>query len=121
VLPKYLKPFHIEKSRLMRIGPKTDGGYIVDKRVLGKNNILVTCGLNDDWEFEKDFIKKNGDIPIIAFDHTVNNDFWIKRFKKDFISLLFLKKLKINKILDVFKFIDYRLFFRKNKTHYKKK
>ena len=121
MLPKYLKPFHIEKSSLMRIGPKTDGGYIVDKRILGKNNILVTCGLNDDWEFEKDFIKKNGDIPIIAFDHTVNNDFWIKRFKKDFISLLFLKKLKINKILDVFKFIDYRLFFRKNKTHYKKK
>ena len=121
MLPKYLKPFHIEKSSLMRIGPKTDGGYIVDKRILGKNNILVTCGLNDDWEFEKDFIKKNGDVSIIAFDHTVNNEFWIKRFKKDFISLLLLKKLSLNKILDVFKYIDYRIFFRKNKIHYRKK
>ena len=27
MLPKYLKPFHIEKSSLMRIGPKTDGGF----------------------------------------------------------------------------------------------
>ena len=53
MLPKYLKPFHVNKSNLIRIGPKTDGGYIVDKRILGKNNILVTCGLNDDWEFEK--------------------------------------------------------------------
>jgi len=121
VLPKYLKPLHVEKSNLIRIGPKTDGGYVVDKRILGKNKILVTCGLNDDWEFEKDFIKKNGDVSIIAFDHTVNNEFWIKRFKKDFISLLLLKKLKPNKILDVFKYLDYLLFFRKNKIHYKKK
>ena len=72
MLPKYLKPFHVNKSNLIRIGPKTDGGYIVDKRILGKNNILVTCGLNDDWEFEKEFVKKNKDAPIIAFDHTVN-------------------------------------------------
>tara|TARA_B100001250_G_C19783664_1_gene783055 strand:+ start:199 stop:978 length:780 start_codon:yes stop_codon:yes gene_type:complete len=121
VLPKYLKPLHVKKSNLMRIGPKTDGGYIIDKRILGNNNILVTCGLNDDWEFEKDFIKKNGDVSIIAFDHTVNNEFWIKRFKKDFISLLLLKKLSLNKILDVFKYIDYRIFFRKNKIHYRKK
>jgi len=121
VLPKYLKPFHVKKSNLLRIGPKTDGGYIVDRRILGKNNILVTCGLNDDWEFEKDFIKKNGDVSIIAFDHTINNEFWIKRFKKDIISLLLLKKLRLNKIIDVFKYIDYRLFFRKNKIHYKKK
>lgn len=121
MLPKYLKPLHVKKSNLMRIGPKTDGGYIIDKRILGNNNILVTCGLNDDWEFEKDFIKKNGDVSIIAFDHTVNNEFWIKRFKKDFISLLLLKKLSLNKILDVFKYIDYRIFFRKNKIHYRKK
>ena len=121
MLPKYLKPLHVEKSNLIRIGPKTDGGYVVDKRILGKNKILVTCGLNDDWEFEKDFIKKNGDVSIIAFDHTVNNEFWIKRFKKDFISLLLLKKLSLNKILDVFKYIDYRIFFRKNKIHYRKK
>ncbi len=121
MLPKYLKPFHVKKSNLLRIGPKTDGGYIVDRRILGKNNILVTCGLNDDWEFEKDFIKKNGDVSIIAFDHTINNEFWIKRFKKDIISLLLLKKLRLNKIIDVFKYIDYRLFFRKNKIHYKKK
>ncbi len=121
MLPKYLKPLHVEKSNLIRIGPKTDGGYVVDKRILGKNKILVTCGLNDDWEFEKDYIKKNGDVSIIAFDHTVNNEFWIKRFKKDFISLLLLKKLKPNKILDVFKYLDYLLFFRKNKIHYKKK
>jgi len=58
VLPKFFKPFHISKSNLIRIGPKTDGGYIVDKRIFKKTDTLITCGLNDDWEFEKSFLKK---------------------------------------------------------------
>ena len=43
-------------------------------------------------KYVAEFVKKNKDVPIIAFDHTVNKDFWIKRFKKDFFSLLLLKK-----------------------------
>ena len=121
MLPKFLKPYHIKLSNLIRIGPKTDGGYIIDKRVLNKTNILITCGLNDDWEFEKNFLKKKPTTQIIAFDHTVNQDFWIKRFKKDIISLLLLRKLRISKILDIFKYINYCLFFSKNKKHYIKK
>ena len=37
------------------------------------------------------------------------------------MALLLLKKLKLDKILDVFKFIDYKFFFRKNKIHFQKK
>ena len=51
MLPKFLKPFHIDKSNLIRIGPKTDGGYVLDKRIIDKVDTLITCGLNDDWEF----------------------------------------------------------------------
>ena len=95
MLPKFLKPFHISKSNLIRIGPKTDGGYIVDKRIFNKTDTLITCGLNDDWEFEKSFLKKNKNSKIFAYDHTVTKEFWLSRFKKDIISLLLLKKLKI--------------------------
>ena len=75
MLPKFLKPYHIKSSNLVRIGPRTDGGYIIDKRILNKIDILITCGLNDDWEFERSFFKKKPNIKIIAFDHTVNNHF----------------------------------------------
>ena len=121
MLPKFLKPYHTKLTNLIRIGPKNDGGYIIDKRVLNKTNILITCGLNDDWEFEKSFFKIKPTIQITAFDHTVNQDFWIKRFKKDIISFLLLKKLRISKILDIFKYINYCLFFSENKKHYIKK
>ena len=93
MLPKFLKPFHVSKSNLIRIGPKTDGGYIVDKRIFNKTDTLITCGLNDDWEFERNFSKKKPNTQIIAFDHSVNQNFWIKRFKKDIISLLLFRKL----------------------------
>jgi hypothetical protein len=121
VLPKFLKPYQISNSNLVRVGPKTDGGYIIDKRILKKSKILITCGLNDDWEFEREYKKKNQKTQIIAYDHTVNKRFWLSRFTKDIISLLLLKKLKITKILDVFKYIDYLLFFRNNNKHFEKK
>ena len=121
MLPKFLKPYHLNRSNLIRLGPKTDGGYIIDKRILSKSSTLITCGLNDDWEFERDFFKQNNKCKILAFDHTINNKYWWTRFKKDFISLLLLRKLNINKILDVFKYIDYWLFFKKNKKHHQKK
>ena len=70
MLPKFLKPFHVSKSNLIRICPKTDGGYIVDKRIFNKTDTLITCGLNDDWEFEKSFLKKNKNSKIFAYDHT---------------------------------------------------
>ena len=121
MLPRFLKPYQIRSSNLIRVGPKTDGGYIIDRRILNKSKILITCGLNDDWEFERDYLKKNHKTQINAYDHTVNKRFWLSRFKKDIISLLLFKKLKINKILDVFKYLDYRLFFRNNNKHFEKK
>tara|TARA_Y100000816_G_scaffold285579_1_gene265411 strand:+ start:1491 stop:2273 length:783 start_codon:yes stop_codon:yes gene_type:complete len=121
VLPKFLRPYNVKKSNLIRIGPRKDGGYIIDKRILGKSKVLISCGLNDDWGFEKDFLKKNGNISILAYDHTVNNKFWYKRFKKDILSLLLFKKIKFDKIIDVFKYLDYKLFFRNSRIHYQKK
>ena len=121
MLPRFLKPYQIRSSNLIRVGPKTDGGYIIDRRILNKSKILIACGLNDDWEFERDYLKKNQKTQINAYDHTVNKRFWLTRFKKDIISLFLFKKLKINKILDVFKYLDYQLFFRNNNKHFEKK
>ena len=58
MLPKILKPYHLDKSNLVRIGPKKDGGYVIDKRVIDRSEVIITCGLNDDWEFEKNLLRK---------------------------------------------------------------
>ena len=121
MLPKILKPFHSDKSNLVRIGPKKDGGYVIDKRVIEKSEVIITCGLNDDWEFEKDFLNKNNSSRVEAYDHTVDRHFWLNRFKKDFIAFLLLKKITPRQILDIFKYVSYLNFFKgKNKHHIKK-
>ena len=120
MLPNILRPFKSNKHNLLRVGPKKDGGYVIDKRVINKCKTIVTCGLNDDWEFEKHYLKINSESKVFAYDHTVNKKFWIKRFKKDFLALILLKKLNIYKILDIFKYIDYKFFFKKN-IHISKK
>ena len=121
MLPKIFKPFKSNIDNLIRIGPNKDGGYVIDKRVINKTKKIITCGLNDDWEFERAFLKINQKCKLTAYDHTVDKDFWLKRLKKDIISLLLFKKLRLEKILDVFKYINYLNFFNNGNQHIIKK
>ena len=121
MLPNFLKPYHTALSNLIRLGRKSDGGYVIDKRVISKTKAIITCGLEAEWSFEKQFQEYNKNCKILAFDHTVNNKFWADRFLKDFISLLLLRKIKPYQILDVFKFVQYLTFFKGKNKHYLKK
>ena len=121
MIPNYLMPYHTSFSNLVRLGRKYDGGYVIDKRVITKTKTIITCGLEAEWSFEKEFLKNNKDCKVLAFDHTVNKKFWINRFLKDFTSLLLFKKIKLNQIFDVFKYIEYLNFFSGNNKHFIKK
>ena len=121
MLPKYLKPFHIDNEHLIRIGPKLDGGYILDKRIVHITKKIITCGLNDDWEFEKHFSKINSSCEVLAYDHTVNKKFWIERFKKDILHFFLFKKIRLRKIISIFKYYDYINFFKNKNKHYELK
>ena len=55
---------------------------------------------------------------VKAYDHTVDKKFWIKRFKKDIKHLFLLKKIRLRKIINIFKYIDYLKFFKNNNEHY---
>jgi len=121
MLPKHLKPFHINNENLTRVGPKLDGGYILDKRIIDITEKIITCGLNDDWEFEKHFLKINPSCEVMAYDHTVNKKFWIERFKKDILHFFLFKKLRLRKIISIFKYYDYINFFKNKNKHYELK
>ncbi len=121
MLSNTLKPFDVDLINLVRVGPKLDGGYVIDKRIINLTKTIITCGLSDDWEFEKHFLKKNINCNVIAFDHTVDKKFWQQRFKKDVIHFFLLKKIRLRKILSIFKYLDYISFFKEKNKHYIKK
>lgn len=120
MLPLCCRPFKVKKSNLCRIGPNKDGGYVIHKGALLKTKYIITLGLNDDWSFESHFLEINKKCKVIAYDHTVTLVFWFKRFLKDLLRFFLLKKIKINQILDIFKYLKYLFFFRNN-IHYQLK
>ncbi len=111
-----LKPIFIDNSQLVRLGSIDDGGYVVPKETINSSNLLISMGISDNWDFEKDFVK-NSNAKILAFDYSINNKFWISKFKKDLIKFFQLKIFKPKKLYKMFQFIDFLIFFRLNKKN----
>tara|TARA_X000000950_G_scaffold145073_1_gene179376 strand:+ start:318 stop:1127 length:810 start_codon:yes stop_codon:yes gene_type:complete len=63
----FLKP--IKTNYLQRYGVKFDGGYVIDSKVIGCSNKLVSFGLGTDWSFELDYLKLIGN-KIHLYDYT---------------------------------------------------
>ena len=85
MLPKIFKPYKYTKKNLIRVGPNTDGGYVIDKRVIKKVKTLISCGLNDDWEFEKEFLKINPYCKIFAYFISLHFKSGLSQVKEFFI------------------------------------
>ena len=121
MLPLFLKPYNVEINSLIRIGPNSDGGYVIHRDSINLTKKIISCGLSDDWRFEKNFVELNKNCSITAYDHTIDKNFWFQRFKKDIIHFFLLKKLRWTKIIKIFDYLDYVKFFNdKNKHHLKK-
>lgn len=108
MIPKSWKPKN--SKGLIRIGPKYDGGYVIPKIVLDRTKLLIGLGISDNWDFEEDFKKRSG-CEVICYDHTVSAKFWRRRFKKDLMAFLLLKRLTPKTLKEMFKYIPYKLFF----------
>ena len=77
-----LKP--IKTQKLLRLGRKCDGGYVVNIDIVKKCNTLISFGMGSDWSFELDYIKKNNNASIHIYDYTVSASPYIKEIFKYF-------------------------------------
>ena len=89
--PKELKPIFVENEDLIRLGSIDDGGYVVPINTVKSSNSLISFGISDNWDFERDFLKRSS-ANVFAYDNSINNNFWISKFKKDLIKFLKLNK-----------------------------
>lgn len=89
---EFLKP--ISLSNKMRIGPNSDGGYVVYKPSLNNIDLLITYGVGWDINFEIDYYNLTGK-KILMYDPTMFGD---KAIDKAYCSKL-VKKCKINSFL----------------------
>ena len=92
---KSIKPKY--NSKLIRIGSKFDGGYLVEKKSYKNAELLISFGIFNNWDFEKKFKK-----PFLAFDDQLDFKFVYYWFLKRCISISSL------------------FFYLKNKKNFKK-
>mgnify|MGYP001174994827 CR=1 FL=1 len=108
MLPNNFKPDRLYK--LIRVGKDNDGGYLVCENSVNNSNILISFGISDDFSFEKHFQKINS-INILAYDPTVNINFFLKKFLHSLIKFKFFLFLK-----QFYNWIKFKIFFSKSKN-----
>lgn len=77
---KLFKPNY--NSNLIRIGSEFDGGYLVEKTSYDRTEFLLSFGIFNNWDFEKEFQK-----PFLAFDDKLDFKFVFFWFLKRFVSI----------------------------------
>lgn len=119
-LPIIFKPK--KKFKLIRLGRNYDGGYLIGENSLQNTKTLISFGINDDWSFEKDFVKKNSSIKVICFDDKPLLKFLLKNLIINLIFFLSHFKFKkiSNLIIKIFGYLQIRkrIDFKKKKISY---
>jgi Methyltransferase FkbM domain len=110
-LPLFLVPFNC--NTLIRIGRENDGGYLLNSEDLHITNLLLSFGINDDWSFEEQFLKRK-DVPLKAYDASISLRKFAKNFKR---SIPFALK-STARYWQVVR--SYKAFFRGSRVHIKK-
>jgi len=107
----FLKPFKVKK--LLRLGRKFDGGYLVCSNALKQCENLITLGVGDDISFEIDFDKKKNSKIIQLYDHTVNNALFLRIIVKYFRRLITFRTSMNNLTYSISNYINFLRFINK--------
>ncbi len=93
---------------LIRLGPPSDGGYVVSRTAALAASHLISGGLSDDWAFEAAFRELNP-APTTVYDGTMGWTFWLGRTWNRVGS--FLRGPSVERLCNVTRFVGYRRFF----------
>jgi hypothetical protein len=103
----------------VRVGSANDGGYVVPLDALRAANALLSFGLSHDWTFERDFKRRNAAAIVHCYDHTLS----LRTAVQYSIGQLlrFVLQFRISAFRRSFTWIDYLLFFRADKIHFRQR
>lgn len=113
ILPSFLK--FKSASDLVRVGRDFDGGYLISQSDIDASEYLIGMGINDDWSFERDFLKIK-EMPLVAYDASISKTIFLKKIIKSFFRIdnptILLHWIKV--------YSSYKTFFTGNRSHIKK-
>ena len=104
---------------LARLGNTNDGGYVVPLEAVRAAGALVSFGLSHDWTFERDFKRQNPGATVHCYDHTVSFRTAVQYSIGQLLRFLLL--FRARSLRRIFTWLDYKLFFRSGRTHFKQR
>ncbi len=116
----------IEYQNLKRVGSKGDGGYVVPIDQIPNCETLLSLGLSDNWEFDKEFLAINPKVNVIGVDHTIGTWWFVRRIVlyswEIILHSTFLNRAKRGKYVTKLRnSMEYFTFFGEPNTHLKRK
>ena len=115
----FLSPFIIKD--LIRLGNKGDGGYVIPKKVIKEIEILLSFGISNDWSFETDFKRRNPNLIIHGYDHSVSRRVFISDIKHIMLNMILLR-FSFKKLgHSISRLFSYLTFFKGDVIHFKKR
>jgi len=104
---------------LIRLGSRNDGGYVIPLRAVEAANALLSFGLSHDWNFEREFQKRNPEVVIHCYDHTVSllsaAQYSIRQVVKAIV------RRDIGSLRRSAAWADYLIFFRDKRKHFRER
>lgn len=85
-LPEELRPEG--RNRLVRLGSRYDGGYVVAAALLDRVEQLLSFGLGLNWDFERDIARLTPVTRIECYDHTVDRRYFARKLAKAYFSFI---------------------------------
>jgi len=99
---------------LIRLGSRSDGGYLVEKISHEKSEFLLSLGICDDWNFEVDFGK-----PFLGIDNQLSKKFLLKKILINSLRVI-TNPFKYNSYCILYVYIKKFYFYTLNSDFFKK-
>ncbi len=119
-----LKP--IEYKNLTRLGTKSDGGYVIPEDQISQCAVLVSLGLSDNFDFDKEFLTKNPSARVIGVDHTIGW-WWFSRrilvylWKVFMYAVIFNNRKREKYVERLQTYVSYFSFFKEPNIHLRRR
>ena len=106
-----------KKYKLIRLGGINDGGYLIGENSLKRTETLISFGIEDNWQFEKEFQMMNSETKIKCYDDKSILKYLVKKFITEIIFFPYYLRLNFIKyflnIIDFLKIKKKINFFQK--------
>ena len=111
----FLLPYRTKD--LVRLGDKSDGGYVIDNSVLKDCKYLISFGMGENYSFEEDFLKINNN-NIYVYDYSVSHIYYQSNIFKALRRILTFRR-RTHKLFNLIKYYkNFRTFINKEKVNF---